>query len=122
MKSFDAYLKEFDEIGYVQEVNHSLVYVNGLPNIKGEELVIFESGELGQVVGLTENQVEIIFFSKKAPGVGTRVSRTGSTLSLPHGTTLLGSTINPLCQPIGSIEPFKLPNNNRSIYGKPSGI
>ena len=54
MKDFTAYLNETEEIGFVEQVADVIIYVNGLPKVKPEEIVVFETGEFGQVFRLRQ--------------------------------------------------------------------
>lgn len=96
MKSFQDFLTQSGEIGYVEEVTQSLVQVSGLPNALPEEIIIFEDGSMGQVFSLLQEVVKILLFSKKPIKVGTRATRTHERLSVSVHTELLGHIINPL--------------------------
>ena len=65
MKDFNSYLNETEEIGYVEQVADAIIYVSGLPKIKPEEIVIFETGDFGQVFSIEPETVEILIFSKR---------------------------------------------------------
>lgn len=96
MKTFAEYLTETQEVGIVQELKASLVVVHGLPSVKLFEKVIFESGEQGEVMGLTENGAEILLFDHNTLEIGTRVARTAERVSIQVGEGLLGRKIDPL--------------------------
>jgi F-type H+-transporting ATPase subunit alpha len=96
MNNFKSLLDRVGEVGFVELVAHSVIYVKGLPNAKPREVVVFETGELGQTMSLTEKHVEILLLSKGNIRVGTRVARTGKELQIAVGKELLGKTINPL--------------------------
>lgn len=100
MKNFKYYLDQIGEIGFVEEVLHSIVYVSGLPGARPSELVIFESGELGQVISLSRDVVEILLLARTQVRVSTRVARTDELLQVPVGEALLGRAIDPLVKPI----------------------
>lgn len=96
MQDFQSYLEKTEEVGFVDQVHHSIVYVKGLPDAHPTEVVLFESGEIGQVLSLTQDYVEILLLSKSDVRVGTRVARTGKQLEIPVFRGLLGKTIDPL--------------------------
>lgn len=106
MKSFKDYLDKIGEIGYVSEVRHSILYVTGLPNVKPSEIVIFETGELGQVLSIDQKHCEVIVFSKNAIRVSTSVARTDETFTTLVGEKLLGQTIDPLGVDMWSKQPI----------------
>jgi F-type H+-transporting ATPase subunit alpha len=94
-KDFDQYLKGTGEVGYVNQIVHSIVYVKGLPSVRPFEIVIFETGDVGQVLSLTDELIEVLSFNSVAK-VGQKVASTGKVLEVPVGEAYLGQTINPL--------------------------
>src|SRR6266498_1591534 len=100
MKTFQQYLATSEEIGFVEASNHSIVYANGLPLATIQEIVMFESGELGVILSLNRDQAEILLFSKYSVKAGTRVTRTGSKQEMPVGFELLGQTVSPFGHPL----------------------
>ena len=63
MKDFTAYLNETEEIGFVEQVADVIIYVNGLPKVKPEEIVVFETENLVRF-SVAPNYVEILVFLK----------------------------------------------------------
>ncbi len=97
MYKFDECLEKMGEVGYVDQVVHSIIRIKGLPGVRASEVVMFETGELGQVIALVSDEmVEILPLSKGLIRVGDRVARTGLLLSTKVGEKLLGKTIDPL--------------------------
>lgn len=122
MKNFQYYLTTTEEVGFVEACNHAIVYANGLPQAKLMEIVMFETGELGVVLSLNRDQVEILLFSKYAVKAGTRITRTGRTQEMPVGLELLGHTVNPFGKPLAEDNNFMLPKESRPIDIDPTGI
>ena len=122
MKDFQEYLNETQEIGFVEQSNHSLAYVNGLPNVAVQEIIIFETGEAGFVMSLLKNVAEVLVFTKYALKVGTRAVRTGNPQEMPVGFELLGQAVDPFGHPLDAMKPFKRPQLSRPIDSPPSGI
>jgi len=100
MKSFNYYLDKIGEIGYVEHVTKDVVGVSGLPSAKTEEVIIFETGQTGQVLFLHSDVIEVLLFDEQSVKSGTRAVRTGQRQSIPVGRQYLGHLINPICQPI----------------------
>lgn len=100
MKTFDDYLNQTQEIGVVEQIFPSLVYVSGLPRAKPKELVVFETGDVGQVISLTQGHVEVVLFANSNMGVGVRVARTEQEFQIPLSQGILGSVINPIGQAV----------------------
>lgn len=122
MKNFTEYLDQTSEIGFVEEVLHALVYVNGLPTAKPQEIVVFETGEIGQVMGLQDKYTEVLVFSKNSIRAGTRAARTGEFMQIPTGHELLGQTIDPLGYSLDQTKPMPKPMELRPIDVTPTGI
>lgn len=109
MQDYQYYLKKFGEYGEVTQVKYPIVEAAGLPGAKVKEIVVFETGEIGQIHDLNTESVRIILFSPFAVKVGTRLARTNDQLQVPAGNGLLGSIINPFGAPLLS------PLDNRKI-------
>jgi F-type H+-transporting ATPase subunit alpha len=96
MTQFEDRLNKTKEIGYVEKVTISIIYVRGLPGAKPSELVYFESGEIGQVFSLSPDYVEVLLLTKAVIEIGTKVARSNETLKIGVGDYVLGKTLNPL--------------------------
>jgi F-type H+/Na+-transporting ATPase subunit alpha len=122
MKNFQQYLTAAEEIGFVEACNQSIVYASGLPNATLQEIVIFESGEMGVILSLSQDQVEILLLSKSTIKAGIRVTRTGTKQEMPMGFELLGKAINPFGQPLNASIVIEQPKISRPIDISPTGI
>jgi F-type H+-transporting ATPase subunit alpha len=122
MKTFQQYLTSAEEIGFVEACNQSIVYASGLPNATLQEIVIFESGDLGVILSMSRDQVEILLLSKSAIKAGIRVTRTGAKQEMPMGFELLGKAINPFGQPLSASVIIDKPKISRPIDISPTGI
>ncbi len=100
MKEFNYYLDKTGEIGFVEQSLHSLVYATGIPHAKPHEVVLFETGDVGEVLSLTEKHAEILLLSKAKIDVGTKLVRTAEQLRVAVSKDLLGKTLNPMGKPI----------------------
>jgi len=96
MNDFNHYLETMEEIGFVDSSFYSIVYVTGLPQVHPSEIVVFETGDLGQVITLTSGFVEILLLTNAELRVGTKVVRTGKNFEVPVGEELFGRVISPL--------------------------
>lgn len=117
MKDFNYYLEAIGEIGFVEEGRHSLIYASGLPHVHLNEIVIFETGVLGQVFSITKEQIEILLLSKGVISVGSKIARTNEFLRVSVGKGLLGRMVNPLGLPLDS--KGKLTNVQSQSVDKP---
>jgi len=118
---FDDYLKKTGEVGYVVRSLQSLAYVEGLPGAKSSELIIFEDGNMGRVIGLYEEEVEILLLTAEVVGVGTKTVRVGGRLEVGVGEALLGKSIDPLVRDYLTGNPIKT-QQNRPNDITPMGI
>jgi len=122
MHDYSYYIDSLGEFGIAEEVTYPIVTIKGLPTAKPHEIVVFETGELGEVFGLFKEHAEILLFSPQPIKVGTKLARTGQTLSVPVGKELLGSVINPIGQPLSSKELPKATTKMAEIHVAPLGI
>jgi F-type H+-transporting ATPase subunit alpha len=122
MKQFHEYLDQYGEFGTVTEIHYFIVTVRGLPHIKIEELVVFESGILGEVFSFTRDETRILVFSTNKLKVGTRVVRTGRLVSIDASPALLGAVIDPLGRVISSSQTLTQAPENRPIIIPSAGI
>ncbi len=100
MQDYKYYIKKFSEYGEVTEVKYPIVEAIGLPNVKIKEIVMFETGEMGQIHDLNNLTVRIILFSSNAVRVGTKVSRTDNQLQIPTRPDYFGQILDPFCVPL----------------------
>lgn len=112
MNKFQHYLDATSEVGSVDEISSSLAKVSGIPGARITETVVFESGEVGQIISIRPTECEVLVFDLIMPRVGCRVARTGEYLSVPVGEELLGRAIDPigkvvLGEPVGKDLPHR---------------
>ncbi|HWA51566.1 MAG TPA: F0F1 ATP synthase subunit alpha [Patescibacteria group bacterium] len=96
MPKYQDYLNETGEIGEVKEVLHSIVYVSGLPSLKPNEVVVFDNGETGQTISISNEHSEVLVLSHVPIKVGQKVARTNKSLSIDISNAILGKTVDPL--------------------------
>ncbi|HET9946441.1 MAG TPA: F0F1 ATP synthase subunit alpha [Patescibacteria group bacterium] len=120
MDSYKTYLDKTKEFGFVTKMQHPIVTVEGLPTVAPHELVIFETGQMGEIFTISPESVEILLFSKDSILTGTKVTRTNTLLSIPVGEELLGTIIDPLGNPISGT--VKKTASSREIEQDPLSI
>ncbi len=119
---FNQYLQKTGEYGTVYQISHPIVFIEGLPTVSTHEVILFETGQKGEVFAINRGKIEARIFSHEPVLVGTRATRTDQLLSIPVGKELLGQTINPLGEPLDASAPFVLPKEFRDLDAKPVGI
>jgi len=107
MDDFEYLLEKYKEVGYVTSLVSFVATVSGLPDLKDGELVLTESGARGLVVGLKENEAEVLILEEGEIKVGERVVRSGEPFKIGVSQNLLGRIINPLSQPVDGKGPIK---------------
>ncbi len=105
-KDFNTYLQETQETGFVEIVSHPISYASGLPGAKLNEVVLFDNGEIGWVMALLKDRVEILVLSSHPTKLGTQVVRTNSLLEIPVGDEMLGHSLNALGRSLYKSEPL----------------
>lgn len=88
------------EVGFVVSVKDFLVYLDGLPTIRINELVRNDDGIRGWVNSLLPNTVEVLLLDEGNISPGQIFRRTGQQLTIPVGEFLLGRAVNALGVPI----------------------
>ncbi len=119
---FKNLLEKSGEYGIVYEVSHPIVFIEGLPTAKSRELIMFETGQRGEIFSINRGEVEARIFSHEPIKVGTKVTKTGKMLAIPVGSELLGKAITPLGDPIDPSDTFVMPKEFRSLESTYIGI
>lgn len=88
------------EVGYVTSSRDFLVFLDGMPTVKINDVVISESGKRGWVNSLHKNEAEVLMLDEGVVNPGELFKRSDSRLSIRMGEYLLGRAINPMGVPI----------------------
>lgn len=97
----------FEEIGTVLQVGDGIARVFGLSNVRSNELVEFESGVMGIVLNLEEDNVGVVLLgSSDRIKEGFTVKRTNHIASIKVGNGLLGRVVNTLGETIDGKGPI----------------
>jgi len=119
---FNQLLQETGEYGIVSQVSHPIVFIEGLPTVRPQEVILFESGQQAEVFSINRGIIEARIFSHEQVTVGTKVTKTGKLLSIPVGPELFGQTIDPLGEPLDPAASFVKPKIFRDLDATPVGI
>ncbi len=95
------------EIGHVLEAGDGIAYVDGIPGVMAEEMVLLPGDIYGLAMNLERDRVGIIILGDYS-GIeqGDLVRRTCRVLQVPVGEALLGRVVTPLGQPIDGRGPI----------------
>lgn len=93
-------MNQTQEIGYVTSRRDFLVYLDGLPTIRVNDMVANDQGLRGWVNSLGEDQVEVLIVDEGNITPGQLFKKMPNRLGTAASDTLLGRAINPLGVPI----------------------
>jgi len=119
---------ELEEVGTVLQVGDGIARIHGLIKVRANEMIEFESGVIGIVFNLEEDNVgAVLLGSSSLIKEGDSVKRTGKIASINVGEGILGRIINTLGIPVdgkGSItgKTYELPLERKApgvIYRQP---
>jgi F-type H+/Na+-transporting ATPase subunit alpha len=92
---------ELEEIGTVLQVGDGIARIHGLTNVRANEMIEFDSGVIGIVFNLEEDNVgSVLLGPTEKIKEGDTVKRTNRIASIQVGEGLLGRIINTLGEPI----------------------
>ncbi len=98
---------ETAQVGRVTEVGDGIATVGGLPDAAVNELLEFESGDVGLALNLDEESIGAVVLGEAAAvKEGQAVKATGRILSVPVGDGLLGRVVDALGQPVDGKGPL----------------
>ncbi len=110
LKQIDAFKPEMSvsDIGTVLEAGDGIARVEGLANIKSQELVQFANGVIGIAFNLERDSVGVIIMGEYSEiSEGMTVRGTGRIASVPVGDGLIGRVVNALGEPIDGKGPVQ---------------
>jgi F-type H+-transporting ATPase subunit alpha len=95
------------DIGTVSEAGDGIARVQGLANVKAQELVQFANGVMGTAFNLERDSVGVIVMGDYGGIVeGMSVRGTGRIASVPVGDAMIGRVVNALGEPIDGRGPI----------------
>ena len=122
VKTFNDYLKETGEVGSVQSIVHSIVYVSGLPGVRPKEMVVAEGGQRGIVQALERDTAEVLMLDTHDLVSNLSVARTNETFTILASEGLLGRVVDPLVRPLDGEGPVRGEKQSLSIEPPAPGI
>lgn len=84
------------EVGYAVSSRDFMVFLDGMPSVKINDLVISESGKRGWVNSLNKDSVEVLMLDEGITNPGELFKASETRLSISIGEYLLGRAINPI--------------------------
>ena len=96
------------EVGRVYSVREFLITVTGLPSCINGQIVEFEGGHLGLVMGFKKDLVQVLVMGLRIDlRAGDEVYNRGKLLNLPVGEGFLGRVVDGLCEPVDGLGPIE---------------
>ena len=106
LEGFDPSV-ESGTVGRILEVGDGIARVSGLPNASVNEILEFESGDVGLALNLDEDSIgAVVLGNVENIEEGQNVKSTGKILSVPVGDGVLGRVVNALGEPIDGKGPI----------------
>ena len=91
----------FQETGKIWSLGKGIARIQGLPNVKSEELISFPGNRLGLTFNLESEEVAVVLLDESEDILaGQEVHRTGRVMDVPVGEMLLGRVIDPTGRPL----------------------
>ncbi len=90
-----------EQVGRVVAIADGIAHVSGLPDVRLNEVVRFERGQVGFALTLDRDVLGCVLLDN-AEGVeaGDRVNNSGEVVRVPAGPALLGRIVDPLGRPL----------------------
>jgi F-type H+-transporting ATPase subunit alpha len=89
------------ELGCIDAVADGIAAVSGLPGARLNELLRFENGDVGFVLGMDARQLHCVLLdASDRLAAGMHADGTGQVLRVPVGEGLLGRVVDPLGRPL----------------------
>ena len=106
LEGFDPSV-ESGTVGRILEVGDGIARVSGLPNASVNEILEFESGDVGLALNLDEDSIgAVVLGNVENIEEGQNVKSTGRILSVPVGDGVLGRVVNAIGEPLDGKGPL----------------
>ncbi len=113
---------DIQEVGVVESVRKIIVIAKGLPSCINGQIVHFENGTRGIVMGFKEEYVQILVLSSGSEiRNGDQIINRGEPLCLPVGEQFLGRIVSGICEPMDEKGPIT-PNAYFPVFEDAPGI
>lgn len=90
-----------DDVGYVLQSGDGIARIYGLKSCMSGELLQFDNNIYGMALNLEEDNIGcVILGDDRQIKEGSTVKRTGKTVQVPVGNSLIGRVVDPLGKPI----------------------
>lgn len=116
------YLSKRYTPGSVHATMGSLLRIMDLPDVRLGEIIAFETGEYGYVLGFEGTSVDAMLLSRTPVSSHVKVVRSGRPMGITVDDSILGKTIDPLGHVLESWKTQHSQSDHRVIDAKPLSI
>ena len=96
-----------EEVGTVLTVGDGIATISGLEDAEYGEILLFECGIKGMILGLKEDEIGCVIFGDESEITeGSMVRRTKKVAGIPVGEAFMGRVINALGEPVDGKGPI----------------
>ena len=95
------------EAGQIVAYNDGVIMIEGLKNVKNDELIYLAGGNYALAMNLEENRVGAIVLTDGNISAGDIAYTTGRIVSVPVGDALLGRVVDALGEPLDGGDDIK---------------
>lgn len=112
---------QMKEYGVVSEIKQGIAHVTGLTNCMNGQLVHFDGGSQGTIVGF-DNGYELVMIVKEGAKLkpGDKLYSTIESCTVPVGDQFLGRMVNGLGEPVDGMGPIKADKRQPIFNQSPS--
>ncbi len=113
---------DLKEVGHVRSVREFIIRAVDMPSCISGQMVTFDKGTQGIVMGFNEKEVQILVLGAKMNiRAGDEVYSSGEPLFLPAGDGFIGRVVNSLCEPVDGLSPIKA-DGYYSVFREAPGV
>ena len=104
-----------EEFGRVQSIGDGIAMISGLPEVRLDEVLRFERGQLGFAQTLDRDRIGcVVLDDAETIEAGDKVHGTGAVIRTAVGDNLLGRVVDPLGRPLDGGAPIDAAAQTRS--------
>jgi len=110
------------EVGIIKSVREFIIEATGMPSCVNGQIVDFQDGTKGMVMGFKEGVVQILALGARSSiQAGDRVYNRGEQLLLPVGEKFLGRVVSALAHPEDGLGPIT-PDDHTTLFRDAPGV
>jgi F-type H+/Na+-transporting ATPase subunit alpha len=113
---------QYKQYGTVVSIRGCIVYVSGLDNCINGQLIKFDYGTEGIIIGFDEHESQVLIVKEKSVlSTGDKAVATLEPFNTPVGKNFIGRIVNPLCEPLDNLGPIE-PEEYAPIFAESPSV